>query len=113
VLRWPALATTGPSTAIHTHPPTIAATPPHTHAGNHGKKIAVVENEFGEVCGWCGCVGWCSGQRQAPTGSSVARCVCQVGIDDALVLESKEEIFELNNGCVCCTGGAWCSLWPA
>jgi G3E family GTPase len=41
---------------------------------NHGKKIAVVENEYGEV-----------------------------GIDDALVLESDEEIFEMNNGCICCT----------
>lgn len=30
--------------------------------------------------------------------------VVQVGIDDALVMETKEEIFELNNGCVCCTG---------
>jgi hypothetical protein len=28
----------------------------------------------------------------------------QVGIDDALVMESKEEIFEMNNGCICCTG---------
>lgn len=44
-------------------------------AGSHGKKIAVIENEFGEV-----------------------------GIDDALVMETKEEIFEMNNGCVCCTG---------
>uniref|UniRef100_A0A383W749 Uncharacterized protein n=1 Tax=Tetradesmus obliquus TaxID=3088 RepID=A0A383W749_TETOB len=42
---------------------------------NHGKKIAVVENEFGEV-----------------------------GIDDALVMQAQEEIFEMNNGCVCCTG---------
>lgn len=41
---------------------------------NHGKKIAVIENEFGEV-----------------------------GIDDALVMETREEIFEMNNGCVCCT----------
>jgi G3E family GTPase len=41
---------------------------------NHGRKIAVIENEFGEV-----------------------------GIDDALVLESDEEIFEMNNGCICCT----------
>jgi hypothetical protein len=24
----------------------------------------------------------------------------EVGIDDALVLETKEEIFEMNNGCV-------------
>lgn len=46
----------------------------HILQGNHGKKIAVIENEFGEV-----------------------------GIDDALVMETKEEIFELNNGCVCCT----------
>ncbi len=38
-------------------------------AGSHGKKIAVVENEFGEI-----------------------------GIDDALVMETKEEIFEMNNG---------------
>ncbi len=41
---------------------------------NHGRRIAVIENEFGEV-----------------------------GIDEALVLESDEEIFEMNNGCVCCT----------
>ena len=44
-------------------------------AGNHGKKVAVIENEFGEV-----------------------------GVDDALVMDTKEEIFEMNNGCVCCTG---------
>jgi G3E family GTPase len=41
---------------------------------NHGKKIAVIENEFGEI-----------------------------GIDDGLVMETKEEIFEMNNGCICCT----------
>lgn len=40
----------------------------------HGMRIAVVENEFGEV-----------------------------GIDDALVIDSDEEIFEMNNGCICCT----------
>ena len=40
----------------------------------HGLKVAVIENEFGEV-----------------------------GIDDALVLEAEEEVFEMNNGCVCCT----------
>ena len=51
-------------------------------AGNHGKKIAVIENEFGEV-----------------------------GIDDALVLDTREEIFEMNNGCVCCTG-AWAAAAP-
>lgn len=41
---------------------------------NHGMRIAVIENEFGEV-----------------------------GIDDALVLDAEEEIFEMNNGCICCT----------
>lgn len=40
----------------------------------HGMRIAVIENEFGEI-----------------------------GIDDALVLDSDEEIFEMNNGCICCT----------
>ena len=40
----------------------------------HGRRIAVIENEFGEV-----------------------------GVDDALVLNSDEEIFEMNNGCICCT----------
>ena len=40
----------------------------------HGRRIAVIENEFGEV-----------------------------GVDDALVLNSEEEIFEMNNGCICCT----------
>jgi G3E family GTPase len=41
----------------------------------HGHKIAVIENEFGEV-----------------------------GIDGGLVLESTEEIYEMTNGCVCCVG---------
>mmetsp|Transcript_10533 Transcript_10533/g.35742 ORF Transcript_10533/g.35742 Transcript_10533/m.35742 type:complete len:546 (+) Transcript_10533:433-2070(+) len=44
---------------------------------NHGKKLAVIENEFGEV-----------------------------GVDDALVkrrFDTQEEIFEMNNGCICCT----------
>ena len=40
----------------------------------HGKRIAVIENEFGEV-----------------------------GIDQALVINAEEEIFEMANGCICCT----------
>src|SRR5579862_364325 len=40
----------------------------------HGKRIAVIENEFGEV-----------------------------GIDNELVVNAEEEIFEMNNGCICCT----------
>jgi G3E family GTPase len=46
----------------------------HILTEQHGKRIAVIENEFGEV-----------------------------GIDDALVLDAEEEIFEMNNGCICCT----------
>ncbi|HTL69577.1 MAG TPA: GTP-binding protein [Lacunisphaera sp.] len=42
--------------------------------GQHGRKIAVIENEFGEV-----------------------------GVDNQLVIQSDEEIFEMNNGCICCT----------
>ncbi|WP_319949840.1 GTP-binding protein, partial [Klebsiella pneumoniae] len=33
-----------------------------------------MENEFGEIC-----------------------------IDDALVINADEEVFEMNNGCICCT----------
>jgi G3E family GTPase len=40
----------------------------------HGKRIAVIENEFGEV-----------------------------GVDHQLVFGAEEEIFETNNGCICCT----------
>jgi G3E family GTPase len=40
----------------------------------HGKRIAVIENEFGEV-----------------------------GVDQELVIGAQEEIFEMNNGCICCT----------
>ncbi len=40
----------------------------------HGWKIAVIENEYG-----------------------------QVGIDDGLVINAEEEVFEMNNGCICCT----------
>ncbi len=41
---------------------------------NHGKKYAVVINEFGEL-----------------------------GVDNDLVVDADEEVFEMNNGCVCCT----------
>ena len=41
---------------------------------NHGKRIAVIVNEFGEV-----------------------------GIDSQLVIDADEEILEMNNGCICCT----------
>jgi G3E family GTPase len=40
----------------------------------HGKKYAVVINEFGEL-----------------------------GVDNDLVVDSDEEVFEMNNGCICCT----------
>ena len=46
----------------------------HILTANHGKRIAVIENEFGEV-----------------------------GVDQELVIGAEEEIFELNNGCICCT----------
>ena len=46
----------------------------HVLTEQHGKRIAVIENEFGEI-----------------------------GIDDALVIDAEEEIFEMNNGCICCT----------
>ena len=41
---------------------------------NHGKRYAVIVNEFGEI-----------------------------GIDNDLIVESDEEVYEMNNGCVCCT----------
>ncbi len=40
----------------------------------HGKKYAVIVNEFGEI-----------------------------GIDNDLVVGVDEEVFEMNNGCICCT----------
>jgi G3E family GTPase len=46
----------------------------HILTANHGKRIAVIENEFGEV-----------------------------GVDHELVIGADEEIFEMNNGCICCT----------
>jgi G3E family GTPase len=41
---------------------------------NHGKKYAVIINEFGEL-----------------------------GVDNDLVVGADEEVFEMNNGCICCT----------
>src|ERR1044072_9523052 len=46
----------------------------HILTANHGKRIAVIENEFGEI-----------------------------GVDQDLVINAEEEIFEMNNGCICCT----------
>ncbi|MBE9226339.1 GTP-binding protein [Phormidium sp. LEGE 05292] len=40
----------------------------------HGKRVAVIVNEFGEI-----------------------------GIDSQLVINADEEILEMNNGCICCT----------
>ncbi|WP_439815263.1 CobW family GTP-binding protein [Zavarzinia sp. CC-PAN008] len=40
----------------------------------HGRRFAVIVNEFGEI-----------------------------GIDNDLVVDSDEEVFEMNNGCICCT----------
>jgi G3E family GTPase len=40
----------------------------------HGKKYAVIVNEFGAI-----------------------------GIDNELVVNADEEVFEMNNGCICCT----------
>jgi len=42
--------------------------------GSHGQRFAVIVNEFGEI-----------------------------GIDNDLIVETDEEIYEMNNGCVCCT----------
>jgi len=36
--------------------------------------------------------------------SSPPRRYGEIGIDDGLVLDTKEELYEMNNGCVCCTG---------
>jgi len=41
---------------------------------HHGKKLAVIENEFGEVA-----------------------------VDNQLVVQTDEELFEMNNGCICCS----------
>jgi G3E family GTPase len=40
----------------------------------HGQKVAVIVNEFGDI-----------------------------GIDHQLIVDADEEIFEMNNGCICCT----------
>lgn len=46
----------------------------HILTADHGKKYAVVVNEFGEL-----------------------------GVDNDLIVDADEEVFEMNNGCVCCT----------
>jgi len=46
----------------------------HILTAEHGRKYAVVVNEFGEL-----------------------------GIDNDLVVDADEEVFEMNNGCICCT----------
>jgi G3E family GTPase len=46
----------------------------HILKEKHGRKIAVIVNEYGEV-----------------------------GIDQELVIGAEEEIIEMNNGCICCT----------
>ena len=51
----------------------------------HGRKYAVIVNEFGEQ-----------------------------GIDNDLVVDADEEVFEMNNGCICCTvRGDFCLLYTS
>ncbi|BBC80994.1 MAG: GTP-binding protein [Acetobacter orientalis] len=46
----------------------------HILTAEHGRKYAVVINEYGEL-----------------------------GVDNDLVVDADEEVFEMNNGCICCT----------
>nr|WP_294916205.1 GTP-binding protein [uncultured Neokomagataea sp.] len=46
----------------------------HILSAEHGRKYAVLVNEFGEL-----------------------------GVDNDLVVDADEEVFETNNGCICCT----------
>lgn len=46
----------------------------HILTGQHGRRIAVIENEFGEI-----------------------------GIDHDLVIGADEDLFEMSNGCICCS----------
>ncbi|MGH8745034.1 MAG: CobW family GTP-binding protein, partial [Burkholderiales bacterium] len=41
---------------------------------DHGRRVAVIENEFGEV-----------------------------GVDNEIIESGDEQIVEMNNGCICCT----------
>lgn len=72
------------------------------------------------VCPAAAAAGWPPQGRSCHTATPTATrrplrwrpLSAQVGVDDALVIETKEEIFELNNGCVCCTGKAACyCIW--
>jgi len=49
-------------------------TPNHLLSANHGRKIAVIVNEFGEI-----------------------------NIDSKLVRHTTEKVIEMSNGCICCT----------
>jgi G3E family GTPase len=53
----------------------------HILTQKHGHRIAVIENEFGEI-----------------------------NIDSDLIVAADEEIFELTNGCICCVGSARADL---
>jgi hypothetical protein len=44
--------------------------------------------------------------KNTPARPLASRRYGEIGIDDGLVVDTKEEIFEMNNGCVCCTGGS-------
>lgn len=126
----------------------------HILKAEHGKKIAIIENEFGALSSassvfYLAAVGRYQGRRsnkkspennhtrhiqnsatistrtlrsptpfQNPPRTSQGTCLFSagaIGIDDGLVVNSNEEVIEMLNGCLCCTGTArlWIYVLPA
>jgi G3E family GTPase len=85
----------------------------HILTQDHGLKVAVIENEFGEVRPlpptthmFDASAGWYLLRNISRPLRDQLCFSAQVGIDDALVrqkFDTDEEIFEMNNGCICCT----------
>ena len=79
----------------------------HLLTKQHGKRLAVIENEFGEARAHA----WSlkpAGAEPARGFTALASLSPKVGIDDALLgknarEEAEPEIIEMMNGCICCT----------
>ena len=86
----------------------------HILTTEHGKKIAIIENECVSmhIIIYSVCLLSLDACFLTRDLSHAMTRYGEIGIDSGLVLDTKEELYEASNGCLCCTGTLWSMHLP-